>query len=180
MDGKLLPTGMEHPVTTHNSLMSPRSPFARFLISASAIQVHLLCGTLIVVLSIDLRAGNAKPDYKWGLLFTILVYPLLLGLLWWRERLEGRAAVEHVIESLTEPERLRRKRQWGRLGASAFLVAVATGLVISGNRGLLINAFPAQYLGYILYAFVALGAMGVNVWYGGPLDPRFDPPPQDE
>jgi hypothetical protein len=61
-----------------------------------------------------------------------------------------------------------------------FLVAVASWLVYSGNRGLLINALPAQFLGFFLLLLAALGAVGVNVWYGGPLDPRFDPPPTDE
>lgn len=34
----------------------------------------------------------------------------------------------------------------------------------------------AQYLGYFTFTLCALGAAGMNIWYGGPLDPRFDPP----
>lgn len=154
----------------------PRSPFLRFLLTGNAIQVHLLCVTLIVVLSASLWTGDAQPDYKWGLLFTIVFYPVLLGLLWWSDRLDEQAIVEHVIESLTAPEKLRLKRRGWRRGALVFLVGVAACLVYFGNQGLRIDFLPAQYLGYFLLAFTALGAVGVNIWYGGPLDPRFDPP----
>ena len=61
----------------------PRRPFLRFLISADAIQVHLLFITLIVVLSVSLSSGDAKPDYGWALIFAIVVYPILLALAWW-------------------------------------------------------------------------------------------------
>jgi hypothetical protein len=154
-----------------------RRPFTRFLLSANALQVHLLCVTLIAVLSISLWTGEAQADYGWGLLFAIVVYPILLGLVWWSERLDEQAAVEHVVESLTAPERLRRKRRWWRRGSLAFFVGVAAWLAHAGHRGLQINFLPAQYVGYFLFAFAALGAVGVNIWYGGPLDPRLDPPP---
>ena len=48
--------------------------FIRFLVSGNAIQVHLLCLTLIVVLSISLLSGDAQPDYGIGLLFTMVAY----------------------------------------------------------------------------------------------------------
>lgn len=161
-------------------LAMARRPFTRFLLSANAIHVHLLCITLIVVLSISLWTGDAQPDYGWGLLFTIVVYPIVLGLMWWSEHLEERAEVEHVVESLTAPDRLRRKRRWWRRAALAALTAVAAGLVYAGYRGLQIDFLPAQYLGYFLFGFAALGAAGVNIWYGGPLDPRMDPPPETD
>ena len=92
-----------------------RRPLTQFLLSANAIQVHLLCVTLIVVLLTSLWTGDAQPDYGWGLLFTIIVYPILLGLMWWSERLDEKAVVEHIVESLTTPENLRRKRLGGML-----------------------------------------------------------------
>lgn len=151
----------------------------RFLLSANAIQVHLLCTTLIVVLSISLWTGEAQPDYGWGLLLTVCMYPVLLGLMWWSDRLDERAAVEHLIESLTAPERLRRKRRWWRRGSLVFFVCVAAVLVHFGNQGLRIDFLPAQYIGYFFLILAALGAAGVNIWYGGPFDLRGDPPPNE-
>ena len=156
-----------------------RRPLIRFLFSANALQVHLLCLTLIVVLSISLWTGDAQPDYGWGLVFTIAVYPILLFLLWCSERLDEQAAVEHAVESLTAPERLRRKRRRWRRIVLGGLVAFAAWLVYSGHRGMHVDFIPAQYLGYLLFAFAALGASGVNIWYGGPLDLRLDPPSQE-
>lgn len=153
----------------------PRRPFLRSLISADAIQVHLLFITLIVVLSVSLLSGDAKPDYGWALLFAIVVYPILLGLTWWSGRLDEQWAVEHATESLTAPERLRRKRRWWRRGSLAFFAGVAAWLVYSGHRGLQVGFLPAQYFGYCFFVLAALGAAGVNIWYGGPLDPRIDP-----
>jgi hypothetical protein len=88
---------------------------------------------------------------------------------------DRRVVGQSVIESITAPERLRRKRRWWRRFALAGFVGVAGWLVYSGHRGLQIDFLPAQYLGYLLFAFATLGAAGINIWYGGPLDPRFDP-----
>jgi hypothetical protein len=38
---------------------------------------------------------------------------------------------------------------------------------LSGNQ-------PGQYLGYLIVAIGTAGLLGVNIWYGGPLDPRGD------
>jgi hypothetical protein len=47
-----------------------------------------------------------------------------------------------------------------------------------------IDQLPAQYLGYFLLGLAALGLCRVNIWYGGPIDPRFDPevvnPPEQQ
>lgn len=153
-----------------------RRPLKRFLLSMDAIQVHLLCLGLIALLSFSIWSGDAQPDYKWGLLFTILIYPALLGFLWWNDRLEEQAAIEHIVESLTEPTRLRKKRQKWRRGALIFLFAASVALVFAGHRGFEIEMLPAQYLGYFLFAVCGLGVTGVNIWHGGPLDPRMDPP----
>ncbi|MCA9016736.1 MAG: hypothetical protein KDA77_15490 [Planctomycetaceae bacterium] len=156
-----------------------RRPLKRFLLSSNAIQVHLLCLTLIVLLSLSIWEGNAQPDYKWGLLFTIIIYPVLLGLLWWSDRLEEQEYVEHVIESITEPERLRRKRRSWRRNSLVFFFGLAVAFVYAGHRGVQIELLPAHYLGYFFLVVTALGVAGVNIWYGGPLDPRMDPPPGD-
>jgi hypothetical protein len=157
-----------------------RRSFTRFLLSGTAIEVHLLCVTLIVVLSVSLWTGAAQADYGWGLLFTIVAYPITLGLIWWYEHSQERAEVQHVVDSITAPEKLRRKRQWGRRVALAALVGFAACLVYFGNRGLRLDRIPAQYIGYFLLGFAALGAAGINIWYGGPLDPRMDPPPETD
>lgn len=156
-----------------------RRPLKRFLFSSNAIQVHLLCLTLIVLLALSIWEGNAQPDYKWGLLFTIVIYPVLLGGLWWSDRLDDRAVVAHVIESVTEPERLRRKRRSWRRSSLVLFLGIAIAFVYTGHQGFQVNLLPAHYLGYFFFAVTALGVAGVNIWYGGPLDPRMDPPPGD-
>lgn len=153
-----------------------RRPFKNFLLSGNAIQVHLLCITLIVVLSISIWEGNAQPDYKWGLLFTIIAYPIVLWLLWANDSMEQQAAVEHIVESLTEPEQLRRKQRRWRGWSLTGLFAVSAFLAVMGKQGWELNGVPTQYIGYFLFAFAMLGAFGVNIWYGGPLDQRNDPP----
>ena len=155
--------------------MGKRS-FKRFLISTNAIQIHLLCWILFFVLGLSFWTGEAKHDYVWGLLFTIVVYPVLLGLMWWYERQEEEAAIEHIVESVLQPEALLRKRVWWRRFSMFVLILAAAGLVYFGNRGLHLDFLPAQYLGYFLYALAALGILGVNIWRGGPLDLRQDPP----
>jgi hypothetical protein len=57
-----------------------------------------------------------------------------------------------------------------------FLFALAGGLIWAGYSGWEIDFLPAQYLGYFLAAFAVAGLCGVNVWFGGPLDKRNDPP----
>lgn len=156
-----------------------RRPLKRFLLSSNAIQVHLLCLTLIVLLSVSIWEGNAQPDYQWGLLFTIVIYPVLLGLLWWNDRIEEQAAIEHLVESITEPERLRRKRRSWRRGSLVFFFGLAVAFVYAGHRGVQVEFLPAHYLGYFFFAVTALGVAGVNIWHGGPLDPRMDPPRTD-
>lgn len=156
-----------------------RRPLRKFLISGNALQAHLLCGGLIIILSLSFWNENAKPGDGWGLVAAIIVYPILLLLLWTTERALEQAAVEHSIESITAPEQLRRKRRMWRRGSLAFIAALAAALHYSGEQGLRMNLLPAQYCGYFLYAVVALGVCRVNIWHSGPLDPRFDPHPTD-
>lgn len=153
-----------------------RRPLKKFLLSGNALQVHLLCITVIVVLSISIWEGNAQPDYVSALIFTIVVYPTLLAIMWWNEGVRTQAAVEHVVESITEPEKLRRKRQAWRGWTLTVLFAVAAFLMFVGHRGWEFNGVPTHYIGYFLFGFAILGGISVNIWYGGPLDPRNDPP----
>jgi hypothetical protein len=155
----------------------PRRPFLNFLVSSEAIQVHLVCLLLIVLLSYSLWTGDAQPDYGWGLLFTVVVYPVILGLMWWSEHLEQKEQVEHAIASVMDPDGLRRRQRFLRRGSLAVFAVIAAGFIYAGHQGLRVDFLPAQYLGYLLMAFTVAGAAGINIWYGGPLDPRRDPPP---
>ena len=53
-------------------------------------------------------------------------------------------------------------------GALLIYCGLVEGWVIRGW-------FPVQYLGFLCVGLALLGAFGVNVWAGGPLDPRNDP-----
>lgn len=110
------------------------------------------------------------------MVFAVIAWPAVLGLMWLGLRQDGRAAVQHAVEALTDPEKLRRKRAGYRRGTLAVVALLAAGCVYAGGRGWLLNDLPAQSVGYFLYAFAGAGMLGVNVWYGGPLDPRLDPP----
>lgn len=148
----------------------------RFLLSSHAIEAHLVCPFLIVILSVGLWNGNAQPEYALALAFSVIAYPTVLLLSWLADCQIERDAIQYQIEYHTAPEKLRRKRRRWRLGAFAALMAAAWLLLYFGEKGLRIDSLPAQYLGYILLVFCLLGAAGVNIWYGGPLDPRGDPP----
>ena len=154
--------------------MSKRG-FWRFVFSMDAIEAHLLFLTLIGVLSYSLWAGEAQPDYAWGLLFGVVAYPVVLGLMWWQKRSDQEFIEQHLEESQSAPEKLRQRRRNWRKGSLVFFAAVSLFLIYEGHRGLLINFLPAQYLGYVFIGVAVLGMAGVNIWYGGPLDPRLDP-----
>lgn len=153
-----------------------RRPFVRFLLSLQVVPVHLLCGVLVLCLGADVLAGRGQPDYKWGLLFTIVAYPMIIGLMWWQQKLDRDAEVDHVVRSIVEPDEYRVKRERYRRISLFVVGAIAAWLTFEGQRGLDIGGVPAQYAGYGLFAFAMLGFAGVNVWRGGPLDPRNDPP----
>ncbi|MFM7148375.1 MAG: hypothetical protein ACKO23_00875 [Gemmataceae bacterium] len=58
-----------------------------------------------------------------------------------------------------------------------FLFGFASWMVYLGFDGLVMNdVLPVQYLGYFLLAYGFAGLFGWNIWAGGPLDPRNDPP----
>ena len=63
---------------------------------------------------------------------------------------------------------------------AAGLIVIATfgaWLIYLGDSWT-INFAPAHWWGSALCFAAALGAIGVNIWIGGPLDPRRDPRPQ--
>jgi hypothetical protein len=68
---------------------------------------------------------------------------------------------------------MSRKSQ--RLWATMALLAFGCALIVLGFRGWYIDELlPAQYLGYFCVGLCVLAPLGVNVWRGGPLDPRHD------
>jgi hypothetical protein len=71
-------------------------------------------------------------------------------------------------------------RRLQRALALVFLFAASGFFVYLGYRGWAVNFVPAQYLGYFLATCGVLGLCGVNIWHGGPLDPRHDPQPHAE
>lgn len=58
--------------------------FGQFLRSLAAVQVHLLFGVAIVLLTVGLITGNAPKDGRLALLFCFVAYLVVLGLLWWQ------------------------------------------------------------------------------------------------
>lgn len=67
-------------------------------------------------------------------------------------------------------------RRQERAGSLVVLFAFGGWLIYIGFNGWTMNHLPAQYFGYILVGGGILGLLGVNIWYGGILDPRHDPP----
>ncbi len=68
------------------------------------------------------------------------------------------------------------RRRW-RTASLVFLLVAALSLVYIGFHGGVANGFvPAQWIGFLILAFWLAGLLGVNIWYGGPLDPQRDQP----
>lgn len=67
-------------------------------------------------------------------------------------------------------------RRHQRRAMLTFLFVVAGVMVLLGFNGWWVQGMPAQCLGYLLAALGVAEKFGVNIWYGGPLDPRDDPP----
>jgi hypothetical protein len=114
-------------------------------------------------------------DWLWMLLFLVIGYPFVLVLLWFQQRHATRMAAGEAVEILTEPEKVKARRVKWRRGSILALVAAGGAAVWFGHGGLLIQGIPGQYIGYFLLGMAALGVCGVNIWYGGPIDPRRDP-----
>lgn len=70
---------------------------------------------------------------------------------------------------MTLPQK-RRLTLIGVFIAGAFFVWI-------GLDGWTIKSLPAHYLGFIVIAIGIAGLLGLNIWYGGPLDLRLDSKP---
>jgi hypothetical protein len=68
----------------------------------------------------------------------------------------------------------RQKRAVALVGVFA-----ASGFFIWLGDDWTISSVPAHYVGYIVMAVGIAGLLGINIWYGGPLDPRNDFKPDD-
>lgn len=158
----------------------PSPEFRRFLRSGDAVQVHLLFGGLAVVMVIGLVTDEPQPDLGWGLLFAVVAWPIVVWLLWLSKKSDDQFVADHIAESISAPRQLLKKRRRWRSFALGFLLIFGLVCVFAGHQGWEIDAFPAYWLGYLLLVFAVLGAVGINIWYGGPLDPRFDPSLTDE
>jgi hypothetical protein len=68
---------------------------------------------------------------------------------------------------------MTRQQERGLINA---LVFVAAGLLVYLGlaKGWRINLLPAQYLGYFVAALGVASVAGVNIWFKGPLDPKYD------
>lgn len=69
-----------------------------------------------------------------------------------------------------------KQRQHQRRAAITYLVCLAVWLIWLDDRWE-IDGIPAKFVGYALSFFSLLPMFGVNIWRGGPLDPRMDPEP---
>ena len=148
----------------------------RWLWSSEAIQVHALCLTSIAVLSFALWSGERK-DYAYALVAVVIAYPVLLWLIRSKERADEREMQTMLALPAAEA---RRQRAAQRVGMTVFTI-LAGGLLIGlGVFGVEAYGLPAHYIGFLLLGTAALGVCGVNVWYGGPLDPRHDPRIEDD
>lgn len=67
----------------------------------------------------------------------------------------------------------RTKRTLALLGMFSF----AGWMIYEGFQGMIFasSEMPVHYAGYIVAVMGVLGMCGVNIWRGGPLDPRNDP-----
>ncbi|MEX0726213.1 MAG: hypothetical protein WD065_08090 [Planctomycetaceae bacterium] len=159
----------------------------RWLLSATAIQCHLafgIVGALFVGLWFGDKAEFEKAlpgnDWIWLLLLLVVVYPFVLFLIWYQHRDAMNMAVQEVLETLTEPQKVKARRVRWRRGSLVAIAVAGAAAVYGGDHGLLVNNLPVEFLGYALLGFAACGAFGVNIWYGGPIDPRFDPVIENE
>jgi len=153
-----------------------------WLWSTKAIQCHILfggAGVIFVSLCFgskeELQKSLPGNDWIWLLLFLVVGYPVVLFLLWAEQKATQREAFRERIASLTEPEKEKARRIKWRLGSLVVIAATGASLIYYGHKGLLTNGIPAQFLGYAFLGMTVLGICGVNIWYGGPIDPRFDP-----
>jgi hypothetical protein len=87
------------------------------------------------------------------------------------------ATVEQTTKQLTaavaEEERTRAERRTTRIVMICWTI-IGGAVVIFFFSDYSVNGIPANYLGYALIGVGVLALLGVNVWWGGPLDKRLD------
>jgi hypothetical protein len=71
---------------------------------------------------------------------------------------------------------MKNNRKQIRTATAIGLIVLGTILGVMGFDGWYINHIPASLVGLILGVAGVLGLCGVNVWWGGVLDPRNDHP----
>ena len=67
-----------------------------------------------------------------------------------------------------------------RAGTLICLFAFAAVMVYMGFDGYEVNLLPVEYFGYLLAACGTRGVLGINIWRGGPFDPRRDSKPEGD
>jgi len=86
------------------------------------------------------------------------------------------AEVSSQQRDLLKPEsQLLRERKRNRSIMHAILYLAAIGSFVAGRQGWELNGLSATFFGIFLLVYALLGHCNVNIWFGGPLDPRNDP-----
>jgi hypothetical protein len=150
----------------------------RWLYSTRAIEGHLIFLGSIALFTFALFSGDkVRPagEYRQVLAFLTVGYPTALLLLWMLNRVKIREATRER-RAPTPEWQARRFRQRGRVVSLVLLWSLALGLCYLGSQGRQLDHFPAHYVGPLFVLFAASERLGVNIWYGGPFDPRLDPP----
>jgi len=94
-----------------------------------------------------------------------LLGPALIVNAAWNEK-KGR----YTKPRASEPAARRQKR-----AVALICIFLSSGFFIwLGLDGWTVKTVPAQYVGYLIIAVGIAGLLGINIWYGGPLDPRGD------
>ncbi|HUT30900.1 MAG TPA: hypothetical protein VMX13_13995 [Sedimentisphaerales bacterium] len=168
------------PVTAGTSpahAQSSKVSLVRALLSPKAIACHILCIALLIAFISDLLSGQTtrpKSELIRGIIAIGVAYPLVLILIWLQHYLERREVENEMKNPTAASIKRNQRKRWRRLSV-VYIICVGVALIYAGYRGWKIDFLPAQYIGFLLLAFGVLGTFGVNIWYKGPIDPRFDP-----
>jgi hypothetical protein len=149
----------------------------RALLSPEAIACHILFIALLIAFTSDLLSGQVtrpKSELIWGIVVIGVAYPFVLILICLQHYLEGREAENEIKDRTVASIKRNQRKRWRRLSI-VYIYCVGVALIYAGYKGWIIDFLPAQYIGFLLLAFGVLGTFGVNIWYKGPIDPRFDP-----